>query len=65
MKIKETKGKIVLLPESDSELQLITSIAQVNENLIFQLQKEQQSISLVNLGTKEKACNIAIQYYVF
>jgi predicted NAD-dependent protein-ADP-ribosyltransferase YbiA (DUF1768 family)/uncharacterized protein YkuJ len=60
MKIQETKGSIVLLPESESERQLITSLAQANENQIFQLQKEEQSISFVHLGSRENACNIAI-----
>lgn len=60
MKIKELEGKIILSPESDSELELIVSIAEQNENLIFQLCKENQSISFINLGSKENACNIAI-----
>lgn len=60
MKIKETEGGIVLLPESDSEIKLIASIAQINENMIFQLQHQQPAISFVNLGSKENACNLAI-----
>ena len=60
MKIQEAEGRIVLLPETDSELQLIASMVEANENLIFQLQRTQESISFVNLGAKEDACNIAI-----
>jgi hypothetical protein len=60
MKIEEIDDKIVIKPESDSEQELINLITQANENLIFQLQKEQGYVSLVNLGIKETVCNQAI-----
>lgn len=60
MKIQELKGKIIFSPESDSEVKLIASLAERNENLIFQFRKENQAISFMNLGSKENACNIAI-----
>jgi predicted NAD-dependent protein-ADP-ribosyltransferase YbiA (DUF1768 family) len=60
MKIKEIEGKIVMEPESDAEQELINSITQANENLIFQLQEEQGFVSFVNLGSKETVCNGAI-----
>ncbi|WP_273446344.1 NADAR family protein [Neolewinella agarilytica] len=60
MKIEEIEGRIVLIPESNTEQEVINSIIQVNENLIFQLQKRQDFVSFVNLGPKESACNVAI-----
>lgn len=60
MKIEEIEGKIIIKPESDSEEDLIDSIAEANKNLIFQLQKEQRYVSFVNLGSKETVCNEAI-----
>jgi predicted NAD-dependent protein-ADP-ribosyltransferase YbiA (DUF1768 family) len=60
MKIVERESKIVIEPESDFEQKLINSISEANENLIFQLQKEQGYVSFVNLGFKETVCNEAI-----
>jgi predicted NAD-dependent protein-ADP-ribosyltransferase YbiA (DUF1768 family) len=60
MKIEVFKGKIAIVPESNADSELIQSIIQDNEHLIFQLQKEQESISLVKLGAKETVCNEAI-----
>lgn len=60
MKLQATEGEILLLPESDSERGLIASLAESHDNLIFQLQYEAPSIALVNLGSPEEACNVAI-----
>lgn len=60
MKIEEIEGKIVIKPESDSEEELINSITETHENLIFQLQKEEKHASFVRLGPKETICNEAI-----
>ncbi|RME92491.1 MAG: DUF1768 domain-containing protein [Bacteroidetes bacterium] len=60
MKIKETIGRILLVPESAEEQAVLHSIRQAHENLIFQLQREEEGISLINLGPKEVACNVAI-----
>lgn len=60
MKINATKDRIVLIPESDSERELMASITQSHDKLIFQLQHAEPGIALVNLGSPEEACNMAI-----
>lgn len=60
MEIKLIKNEIIISAVSTKEKENLSALIEKNENLIFQLQHNGESIAFVNLGAKERACNIAI-----